>query len=59
MRRIYRLHITCPAGHTTYTDYATKRAAAHNLAKMNDKTDWYATHIEVLETENSTLPLIK
>ena len=49
VNKVYRLHITCPAGHTTYTDYATRRAAGINLAKMTDKTDWYATHIEVIE----------
>ena len=48
MKRIYRLHITCPAQHTTYTDYKTKRAAQKNLGKMTDKTSWYATHIEII-----------
>ena len=47
--RVYRLHITCPARHTTYTDYATRKAAESHLAKMTDTTSWYATHIEVIE----------
>jgi hypothetical protein len=46
--KIYRLHITCPAKHTTYWDFKTKKAAEKNLQKMQDKTDWYATHIEVI-----------
>jgi len=53
--RVYRLHITCPAKHTTYTDYATNRAAKRNLARMTDKTDWYATHIEVVTHEMEVL----
>jgi len=52
--KIYRLHITCPAKHTTYRDYATLRSAKRNLASMTDKTDWYATHIEVI-TEKEVL----
>lgn len=47
-KKIYRLHITCPAKHTTYTDYKTKRFAVKNLSKMDDKSGWYATHIEIL-----------
>ena len=46
--RVYRLHITCPAGHTTYVDYANSKAAKRNLAAMTDKMGWYATHIEVI-----------
>ncbi len=49
---IFRLHITCPAGHTTYADYKTKKSADRNLLKMNDKTDWYATHIERRDKQN-------
>ena len=45
--KVYRLHITCGAGHHTYTDYATAKAASRNLAKMTDRMGWYATHIEV------------
>ena len=48
VNRIYRLHITCPAKHTTYTDYATKCSAKSNLLKMTDETSWHATHIEVI-----------
>ncbi len=48
---VYRLHITCPARHTTYVDYATKRAAKRNLALMTDKTSWYATHIEIMDSK--------
>jgi hypothetical protein len=48
MSKTYRLHITCQAGHTTYADYKTKRAALRNLLNMTDKNDWYATHIDVL-----------
>ena len=51
MKGIYRLHITCPAKHTTYQDYRTKRAARRNLLKMQDKTSWYATHIEPIQEE--------
>lgn len=43
----YRLHITCPAKHTTYIDYKTKKSAIVNLINMQDKMDWYATHIEI------------
>jgi len=46
MKKIYRLHITCPAKHKTYWDYKTKVSAKKNLEKMQDKTTWYATHIE-------------
>ena len=46
--QVYRLHITCPAGHTTYIDYKLHKSAKINLAKMTDKTSWYATHIEVI-----------
>jgi len=53
IEKIYRLHITCPAKHTTYTDYKTKRAAVKNLEKMQDKTDWNATHIEEINTHKS------
>jgi hypothetical protein len=45
-KTIYRLHITCPAKHTTYTDYKTKKAAVKNLNEMTDRASWYATHIE-------------
>lgn len=45
----YRLHITCPAKHTTYIDYKTKRSAVNNLNKMTDKTTWYATRIEIIK----------
>lgn len=48
----YRLHITCPAKHTTYTDYKAKNSAVINLAKMQDKTDWHATHIEITDINN-------
>ena len=52
MKKTYwRLHITCPAKHTTYEDYKTLKWAKINLLKMQDKTDWYATHIEK-RTEN-------
>jgi len=43
---IYRLHITCPAKHTTYVDYKTKKSAVKNLNKITDKSTWYATKIE-------------
>jgi hypothetical protein len=46
--RRYRLHITCPARHTTYWDYKTKRAAIKNLLAMTDRTDWHATHVSVV-----------
>lgn len=46
--KLYRLHITCPAKHTTYRDYANMRDAKRNLLKMNDVTDWHATNIEVI-----------
>ena len=45
---IYRLHITCKAGHTTYTDYKTKKSAEKNLA-LGERDGWIPTHIEVLE----------
>lgn len=48
MKTIYRLHISCPAHHTTYIDYSSKRAATRNLVAMRDTTTWYATHIEIL-----------
>ena len=50
VNKVYRLHITCPAKHTTYTDYATEKAAKTNFAKMTDKTSWYATHITVFSS---------
>jgi len=43
---IYRLYVTCPAKHTTYIDYKTKKSADRNFEKMRNKEDWYATHIE-------------
>lgn len=48
MPKIYRLHITCPAKHTTYEDYKTEKSAVRNFNKMRDKTDWYAERIEVI-----------
>ena len=45
---IYRLHITCDAGHTTYTDYKTKKSADKNLLR-GDHNGWIPTCIEVLE----------
>ena len=61
---IYRLHITCPAGHTTYEDYKTLIAAIYNFIKYRDKSDWYATHIEKIlyeywEKKNGIWELIK
>lgn len=55
MIKLYRLHITCKAGHTTYIDFKTKRAALRNLLNMTDKDDWYATHINVLEKETEVV----
>jgi len=52
-RTVYRLHITCPAKHTTYTDYKTHRSAKSNLATMTDLTSWYATHIEIIKPERA------
>ena len=49
MKLIYRLHIGCPAGHTTYRDYKTKLSADKNLKSMTNKNDWYATKIEVIK----------
>lgn len=46
--KIYRLHITCPAKHTTYQDYKTKKFAVINLVKMQDQTEWHAIHIEII-----------
>ncbi len=48
MKKKYRVHITCPAKHTTYTDYKTKRSAIKNLLRMTDRATWYATHIEIV-----------
>lgn len=49
---IYRLHVTCPAGHKTYWDYKTMRSAKRNLEKYTDKTTWYGTHIETFVSEH-------
>lgn len=48
MKHIYRVHITCPAKHTTYIDYKTKKYAERYLKNNQDKTSWYATHIEMI-----------
>ena len=50
----FRLHITCPAGHTTYQDYTRKCNALKALSRMSDTTGWYATHIEVVYTSRPT-----
>ncbi len=44
--KVYRLLITCPAKHTTYIDYASRKSAETNYAKMQAKSTWYATGIE-------------
>lgn len=48
-QKIYRLHITCPAGHTSYWDYKTLLAALNNYNKLQDKTTWYAERLEILD----------
>ena len=46
--KTYRVHITCPALHITYQDFKTKAAAIKCLNRMQDKSEWYATHIEII-----------
>ena len=46
--KIYRVHITCKAKHTTYDDYKTKKSAINRLNK-GDIDGWIATHIEVIK----------
>ena len=49
----YRLHITCPAKHTTYIDFKTLRGARNTWHReYKDKECWFATHIEVIKTNN-------
>ena len=50
--KVYMLHITCSAKHRTYIDYKTKKFAEKNLNKLQDKSDWYATHIEIIEQKD-------
>ena len=47
--KLYRVHYTCPAGHTGFEDYKTRRAAMMRFDGMQDKTDWYATRQEVIK----------
>jgi len=51
-KKIYRVHITCPAKHTTYTDYKTKKYAERYYLRNQDKTTWYASHIEIIEKQD-------
>lgn len=51
MKKLFRVHITCPAKHTTYIDYKTLKYAQKYLNDNQDKTDWYATHIETINKE--------
>ena len=45
----YRLHITCPAKHTTHQDYKTRKSANKNFHLMNDISTWYASHVEQID----------
>ena len=47
--KIFRVHITCPAEHKTYTEYKTKKYAIRYLKSNQDKSTWYATHIEIIK----------
>ena len=48
----YRVHITCPAKHTTYRDYCVKKTALAQLHIMSDRNTWYATHIEKVRVKD-------
>jgi hypothetical protein len=47
----YRVHITCPAKHTTYQDYKTRKSAIKNFIAMNDLSTWYASHVEKIKCD--------
>ena len=42
--KVYRVHITCKAGHTTYQDYKSRSAAIRRLNK-GDIDGWIAIRI--------------
>jgi len=44
----YRVHITCPAGHKTYWDYARRIDASRASFRESDLNGWYCSHIEKL-----------
>jgi len=47
---VYRVHITCAAGHTWYLDYAHYRSAKRSFERWNTTdTGWYATWIEPIQ----------
>ena len=47
---MFRIHITCPAKHTTYEDYETREEAVRWLSLSRDETTWYATKLEDTKT---------
>lgn len=49
MKKTYRVHFTCPAGHTTYSDYKTKKAALNNY--LLAFYGWWGIWIEIIKPE--------
>ncbi len=49
---MFRLHITCPAKHTTYRDYKHHSSAMRAWRRSwVDTNGWYGTHIELLSSK--------